>query len=266
MIRSSSCLAVVFLAALTTTSLLAVPAARAGDSNDICDSLAASSNDTTRPAGVAGIEEDKIDVGKALPACRDAYAASNQDPRLAFQLGRVLMKDGKKDEALALYEQSAKAGHSVAMVNYAVAIEDERPADAFASYKQAAETGDALGQYNLGVAYQNGVGVAADGKLALEWFKKSSDQGDGWSAYNIGVLHDEGKLLPVNKPEAVTFYRLAADRGIADAMINLAMVLETGDGVPADKASAATLYEQAAALGDADGIAAVKRMKDAAVE
>ena len=49
---------------------------------DPCDDLAASPYDDTRPAGIAGVEPDEIDVEKALPACMAAHEANKDDPRL----------------------------------------------------------------------------------------------------------------------------------------------------------------------------------------
>ncbi|MDO9414883.1 tetratricopeptide repeat protein [Pararhizobium sp.] len=236
--------------------------ASAAESKDICDQLAASSYDTTRPAGVTGVEEEKIDVAKALPACTDAHAA-NKDPRYAFQLGRVLYKDGKKAEAIALYEQAANAGFVVAMVNFAFRTEDTKPVEAFAWYKKAADAGNLLGYYNLGVAYQNGVGTEPNGRLSLEAYLKASDMGDGLATFNMGSLHDEGKLVTANKEEAVRLYKIAIDRGIVDAMFNLAYLYENGDGIPVDKPAALALYKKAAALGDTESAEKAKLLEAA---
>ena len=252
------------LAAIAACAIGVPSMAQAGDSRDICDQLAASKFDATRPTGVPGVDEKDLDIVKALPACTDANAGGNE-ARYAFQLGRVLSKKGMKAEAMALYEKAANAGLSIAMVNLGAALEQDEPAQAFAWYNKAAEAGDMLGSYNLGVAYENGIGVEASGPLALEAYMKASEQGDGFAAYNAAVLFDEGTLIPVNKAEAVRLYELAIERNNVDAMFNMAKMYENGDAVQADKAKALELYRKAAALGDLEAADNAKRLETAGI-
>ena len=230
---------------------------------DPCDDLASSPYDTTRPAGIKGVEPDKIDVAKALPACTAAYELAKDDPRIGFQLGRVLLASGDAAKSKALFETAMKAGHAAAAVNYGAAVEDTDPKAAFDAYTMAAEAGNALGQYNLGVAYKDGIGTEPDGKKAIEWTTKSAEQGDPWAAYNLAVIFDEADLTPRDMPKAVAYYRKAIEGGVVDAMVNLAFVLEKGDGVPVDREGAILLFEQAAATGDVEAKSNFDRLKAA---
>ena len=230
---------------------------------DPCDDLAASPYDDTRPAGIAGVEPDEIDVEKALPACMAAHEANKDDPRIAFQLARVLEMSDEFEKAKALYEQAMNAGHIGATINYGAAVEEADPKAAFAAYTKAAEAGNVLGQYNLGVAYKDGIGTEPDGAKAIEWTTKAADQGDPWAAYNLAIIHDEGTLVPKDMDKAITFYKKAVEGGNIDAMMNLAIVYEEGQGVPADKAEALRLYQMAADAGDEEAQQAVERLKEA---
>ncbi len=203
----------VLFASIATGVLALSSAAKADENSSLCDTLAASNYDLDRPAGLVGVPLGQIDVAKALPACRDAQAKSPGDVRLAFQLGRVLMQDGKEAEAAVLFEQAAKTGYTAAMVNLGVVLEEKKPDEAFAWYEKAARMGHVIGEYNLGIAYRNAIGTPVDVTKALEWFQKSSDQGDADAAYEIAVIHDEGTLVPENNAEALEYYRLAVDRG-----------------------------------------------------
>jgi len=225
-----------------------------------CDTLAASPFDAARPADVPGVRIADIDLAAAMAACTSAQAADPQNPRLAFQLGRVFQVAGEDDKALALYRQAADMGYAVAMVNVGIFLEDSAPAEARVWYARAADLGQMLGQYNLGVLYQNGVGGAVDVEKALAYYQMASDQGDAVAAFNIAVLHDEGELIPRDAARAVTYYRLAVARGNIDAMVNLAFMAEAGDGMPADTSEARRLFEQAAALGDAEAAAEAARL------
>lgn len=253
----------VLFASIATGALALSSAAKAEDNGSLCDTLASSSYDNTRPGGLAGVALEDLHIARALPACRDAQAKAPGDVRLAFQLGRVLMQDGKQPEAIVLFEQAAKAGHIAAMVNLGVLLEEKKPDEAFAWYDKAARLGHVLGEFNLGIAYENGIGTTVNAAKALEWFQKSSDQGDDVAAYNIAVIHDEGTLVPENTVEALKYYRLAVDRGNLDAMVNLGYMYENGEGVTADTGAALALYKRAAALGDADAQTDVTRLEAA---
>lgn len=248
---------------LIATFSLGIHPARADDAFSLCDRLAASPFDATRPAGLAGVEQDHIDATLAMPACSEAYAGGKAAPRVVFQLGRVFQKAGDAGKAKALYLEASNAGHAVAMVNLGAMIEEDEPELARGWYGNAAELGNVLGQYNLAVAYANGIGGPVDAGKAIEFYRKAMDQGDSVAAYNLAVLYDEGKLVDRDMVQAVRLYEMAVKGGNVDAMVNLAITLEKGDGVPVDKAAALALFEQAAALGDLEAVEQAARLRKA---
>lgn len=230
-----------------------------------CDTLGASALDTSRPAGVAGTEFSAIDASIALPACNEAYEANKDDPRVAFQLARVLQKSAEeaRERAQALYVESAKGGHPLAMVNLASLLESSDPVQAFEWYEKSAALGNSLGQFNLAYAYQYGQGTDVDVNKAIEFYTKSMDQGDIVAPHNLAVIYDEGKLVPRDMAKAIPLYELAAERGYRDAIFNLALALQKGDGVTADPARALALFEKGASLGDKDAAKVVEMLKAA---
>jgi hypothetical protein len=157
-------------------------AAPAADSPEhLCDVLAASPFDRTKPAGIAGVETGSIDSKKAIPACRDALAKHPDDPRLAFQLARALYKDSSRaaiDEAVKLY-------------------------------RQAAEAGSALGMNNLGVMFDFGDGVGADKAEALKWFRKAADAGNLAAMRSLGDAYERGDGVAKDEAEAKRWYAKA---------------------------------------------------------
>ncbi|MCF3639141.1 sel1 repeat family protein [Rhizobium sp. TRM95111] len=238
-------------------ALVALPAGFAG-ATDLsieaqCDAAAGSRYDATRNAAFAPVEADDIKLGVALSACREAYN-SGGGARMAFQLGRGLQKAGQDLEALKLYGEAAKLGHTTAMANYGgmLGARGDQVSE-FGLYRKAAEAGDLLGAYNLGVAYRDGIGTAVDGAEAMKWFEKASAAGDETAAFNIGVLLDDGSLVEEDNAKAAAYYRIAAERGNVDAMINLGLMLEAGEGIGKDLGSAAGLFRMAAERGDSYG-------------
>ena len=81
----------------------------------VCDLLAASPLDPSRPEGIVGLEFGAIDFSSALPACRVASAAGPDNWRIQFELGPVELKAGDAATALALFRKAAAAGHAGAM-------------------------------------------------------------------------------------------------------------------------------------------------------
>jgi tetratricopeptide (TPR) repeat protein len=82
-----------------------------------CDVLAA---ETDNDVLVKGVEFEQIDVAAALPACEQALEANPDNPRLMHNLGRVLERSGRLEEALGHYKKSAEKGYDWGQVYYAV--------------------------------------------------------------------------------------------------------------------------------------------------
>ncbi len=78
-----------------------------------CDLYAASPYDAERRA--PGVEFDKIDTSKALPACNAASDAYPQERRFRFQLARTLHASKSFDRAGRVLRELANDGHSGAM-------------------------------------------------------------------------------------------------------------------------------------------------------
>lgn len=104
-----------------------------------CDELAAHPDDPGRLKGVKGVMDDDLNAQAAVDACLAAVEAFPDEPRFAFQLGRVLMIGGERDLASGLLSEAA-AGGSAAALAYLGDLEDD-PQVALELYKAAAEDG-----------------------------------------------------------------------------------------------------------------------------
>jgi len=246
----------ILLAAVSLLSIAAItlPSAHAASPlppADQCDAEAGSEHDLQRNMAFRPVATEDIRIGIALSACREAYNQGS-GPRQTFELARVLHAAGQRGQAMAMLEKAVEGNHAVAMVNYAVMIGERGDhATEFALYQKAAATGNILAAYNLGVAYRDGVGTAANGKLAAQWFERASVAKDNLGAFNLAVMLDEGTQIPEDNQRAARFYKLAADRGNVDAMVNLGLMLESGEGMVADSAAADAMFAKAAEKGDA---------------
>jgi TPR repeat protein len=192
-----------------------------------CDQLAAIPDDPTRPSGIVGVDDARIDPARAVPACRAALAASPNDSRVAYQLARALAKAGGAEaEVIELRRKAAEAGSPPAMaaLGYVYRTGSGAPKDEAAAarwYRKAADRGYPQGMTSLGYAYRIGAGVPKDDAEALRWFKKAADAGNAPAMLNLGAMYERGAGVQKDEAEAIRWYQKAADLGDASARTNL---------------------------------------------
>ena len=189
-----------------------------------CDRAAANPLDPNRPAGVPGVDFNKIDITAAMPACKAALAAEPENPRLLYQMGRIL--SAGKDYAQA--------------IGY---------------LKKAAASSYAIARFELGGAYLRGVGeLTSDYAQFMSLTMLASDQGLPVADYTLGLVYENGRGLPKDAVRAIRLFTRAADNGLADAQVRLGIIYGTGaDGQPMDEAKAAALFKLAATQGNRSG-------------
>jgi hypothetical protein len=74
------------------------------------DLVAASPYDLRRPADIPGIEPNNLDVRAAKAPCQAALDVTPRDPRVMFELARILAEEKEDAKARALLEGSTAAG------------------------------------------------------------------------------------------------------------------------------------------------------------
>lgn len=113
-----------------------------------CHELTSHPSDKGRFA--AGVSDEAVAPGRAIPACEAAVAANSDDPTLRFELGRAYWLGGRDEDAVLAFADAADKGHAGAM------------------------------KY-LGDAYLEGRGLPAgiqpNMQTAADWYKKSADAG-----------------------------------------------------------------------------------------
>lgn len=224
-----------------------------------CDRLAAAPLDPDRPRGVAGVDRSDIDSAAATQACRAALALQPDNPRLMFELGRALAKDGVGEETLALYRKAAAAGHAGAMNNLGAIYEGGRGvtrdiAQAMRWYRRSADAGDGSAMRRLGLIYERGDGVPRDPFEALTWFRKAADAGNVLGMSDVGRAYASGFGVARNPAEAMRWFRKAAEAGGPFAMDRLGFAYLRGFGVERDPAEAVRWFRKAAEAGNPVGM------------
>jgi hypothetical protein len=95
------------------TGLLSVSAVPVEGAVEACDLLAADPEDPARTA--QGVPAQAVDLQAAYDACTVALEQEPDNPRLAFQLGRVLLLADYPEEAAGRLVAAADAGHAAAV-------------------------------------------------------------------------------------------------------------------------------------------------------
>ncbi|MDR3376356.1 MAG: serine/threonine-protein kinase [Ancalomicrobiaceae bacterium] len=186
-----------------------------------CDRLALPADAPDKPAGIAGIDPSPNDAPRAVEACRKARAEFPNVRRFSTALGAAFVAQKQYAEAAKAYQLAVDAGDPSAMVRLA------------------------------GLA-RDGLGMAADGNLAVDLLTRAADAKDTAAIYALGQVYELGTIRPKDLAKAFDWYTKAAQLNSGDAYARLGLLAQTGAtrGIP-DYARAADNYENGARLGSA---------------
>jgi localization factor PodJL len=123
----------------------------------------------------------------------------------------------------------------------------ETPADLKpASLVAAAKKADPLAFFEIGARYADGRGVAADPKIAMNWYQRAADAGFAPAQYRLASIYEKGLGVDRDIAKARALYAQAASQGNTSAMHNLAVLNATGAEGKPDFAEAARWFKEAA--------------------
>lgn len=201
-----------------------------------CESLAASPDDRSRAADIAGVDFGHIDAHRAELACRSAVDTESS-PRLQYALGRALEAGGQSlDEAVRLYRQAADQGFAPAQNNLAWLYEHgkamkQSDQEAARLYRLAADQGFAPAQFQLALMYDRGSGgLHRDDAEIVKLLRLAADQGFASAQGALGLMFEQGRGVTQSYSEAIRLYRLAAEHGVSAAKERLQALTAAGHG------------------------------------
>jgi len=92
-----------------------------------------------------------------------------------------------------------------------------------ARQRRLAEAGDACQQFNVAIAYDRGLGVGVDKKMAVFWYKKSALAGYAPAQHSLAFAYcNAGEGVAVDKVEAEKWFKKSADKNYVESMFTLA--------------------------------------------
>ncbi len=138
-----------------------------------------------------------------LNNCEMAVQASPDDPKLRYQLGRVLLKHGDTERGYALIREAADEGHSFAVCTIASAY------------------------------FDGADGHTVDYEQAHEWAKRGYEMGDPSCAVLLGVAYKHPpKGVDLSLRTALSYLREAAAAGHPFGMVRLGEFLGRFNDTP----------------------------------
>lgn len=193
-----------------------------------CDRLASYGSDVP-DSRAPRVEQSKIRVKEAVPACVAAILQEPATPRLRAQLGRALLQSPSKSDNVAgvdILLDLAKDGYPAAMWRIGISyyggrvIKQDLRAAVF-WFRQAADKGFGTAMSDLAYAYENGEGVAKDSVEAARWFERAAANGHPRGMRNYALVLDLGEAVPRNPKQSAEYLVTAFRMGSSSARESL---------------------------------------------
>ena len=205
--------------------------------------------------GMNLIADGFINEGKALleDSYRRGYLTAGNTLSYGYSAGWFGERDYAKH--IKLLRQLVRKKHAPAMNNYAFAYEHGMGVKrnmrlALFWYNKAAESGYVTATNNLAHIYLFRNTKYKDISKGLELAFKAANSGDEESQNALGLCYEEGIGVEINNEEAFKWYSLAVKNGAGPcALHNLARCYRKGIGVAINKRKANYLDKQAEKLG-----------------
>lgn len=140
--------------------------------------------------------------------------------------GAQLIRQGKQDQALALFRDAAANGdpagdYALGVMHFEGMGVDQDMIASSRYFLAAARRGHVLAQFNLGNAYVNARGVQFSLDQAEYWWRKAAVSGYVRAQFNLGTLLHENHTRAALREEGIAWYRAAAQGGFPKALNKL---------------------------------------------
>ena len=123
---------------------------------------------------------------------------------------------------------------------------------ALEAFLQAAGQGHAEAQYLCGQMYRQGIGAAANGRLALTWYKRAAKQGYLNAQLTCAAMFESGEGTEINVKQALYWYEQAAKQGDLQAQLKCGRMYYRGRAETRNPQKARRWLETAAGNGSED--------------
>lgn len=127
--------------------------------------------------------------------------------------------------------------------------DDDNVSEDIRRLRAGARDGDLDKMYKLGWCAHNGLGMAKDSRLAVDWFKRGERGGHAPSMVALGTMYLHGDGVVENKVQALRLFRNAEQKGEPLGTFRLGLCYERGTGVEQDYTLAVKHFHEASEKG-----------------
>lgn len=210
----------------------------------ICETLAKQGDDEALLV-VGRFYETGTGVEKNLEKAEKIYQklADKNDANGMNRLAMLTEDQGKKDEAILLYQKAAELGSSSADYNLGILYKYNND---YIKARQMFEIAikkhqSSSAMMSLGDLYRDGRGGEQNTDLAEKWYKESIQSGNYFAITRLGDLYSDLE----NYDGAIKCYEIAITKGDPAAMNSMGLLFQHGFGVQRDINKAVKLYQDA---------------------
>lgn len=218
-----------------------------------CEALAKQGNDEALLI-VGRFYETGTGVEKNLEKAKEIYQhlADKNDADGVNGLAMLTEDQGKKDEAIVLYQKAAGLGSSSADYNLGILYKYNndyiKAREMFEIAIKKHKSSSAM--MSLGDLYRDGRGGEQNTDLAEKWYKESIQSGNYFAITRLGNLY--GDLEKYD--EAIKCYEMAIKKDDPEAMNSMGLLYQHGFGVKRDINKAVKLYQDSASKDGVGGL------------
>lgn len=184
-------------------------------------------------------------VKKNLEKAEEIYQqlADKNNARGTNMLAMLKEDQGKKEDAIELYQKAAKLGSSSASYNLGILYKFSHDYGKAKEMFEIAikEHSSSNAMMSLGDLYSDGRGGEKNTELAEKWYKESIKSGNDFAITRLGNLYGDLE----NYDDAIKCYEIAIKKGDPAAMNSMGLLYQHGFGVKRDINEAVKLYQDA---------------------
>lgn len=217
-----------------------------------CDRLATDPMDRARVAEGAGF--DKLMSDEAMEACTRDTIMQPDNPRLAYQYGRLLLLHKKKKQGLKHVIKAAEKGHLAAQLLLTSGYSSGNffKGDAKQAYFWAEKAAAQDSKYAAASAATwqvEGRGTTQDVKKGMARLEDYAAKGNAFAGFSLAVIYRQGRFVEKNMDKALGHYLNAGKAGLGAAYSALAMMYLGGEDVEKNPDRAYEVFHEGASAG-----------------
>ncbi|MBT3701468.1 MAG: sel1 repeat family protein [Alphaproteobacteria bacterium] len=217
-----------------------------------CDRLATDPMDRARVAD--GVSYQTLMSDEAMAACNKATILNEDNPRLAYQFGRLLLLHKNKKQGLKQVIRAAENGYLAAQLLLTSGYSSGNffKGDAKQAYywaEKAATQGSKYAQASAATWLVEGTGTEKKIDQGLARLEDYSKAGNAYASFSLAVIYRQGNFVKTDVARAIGYYETAGKAGLGAAYGALAMMYLGGESVKKDIDRAYQVFLEGAEAG-----------------